>query len=163
MVKKWETVLVLVLLCLFVIRVEAALAVSAKELLENAELYDGKEIIYKGEVIGDIMLRGESAWVNVRDDTGVIGIFCPRDLVGEIKYPGSYQYRGDLVSVRGIFHHSCSQHGGDSDIHAERITLLQQGEPLAHPLEPQKVQASIILSAIVLVLAIIYLIVRRFR
>ncbi len=151
------------LVCLFVLQAEAAPVISAEELLKEAEKYDGKEVIYKGEVIGDIMIRQDSAWINVRDETGAIGIFCPKELVNEIKHAGSYKFTGDIVSVRGTFHHSCPEHGGDTDIHAERINIIQKGKTISHPLEPNKVKASIILPAIAFVLAIIHLVVRRFR
>ena len=142
---------------------EAAPIVSAQELLENAEKYDGKIISFKGEVIGEIMVRGESAWVNVRDEAGAIGVFCPKELLGEIEYQGDYRHKGDLISVRGIFHRACPQHGGDTDIHAEKITIIKKGEVISHPLDPQKVKASVILAALVCVLGILYLIIRKFR
>jgi len=142
---------------------EAAPVISAEELLKEAEKYDGKEVIYKGEVIGDIMIRRDCAWINVRDETGAIGIFCPKELVNEIKHAGSYRFTGDIVSVRGTFHHSCPEHGGDTDIHAGRINIIQKGKTISHPLEPKKVKASIILPVIAFVLAIIHLVVRRFR
>jgi len=142
---------------------QAAPIVSAQELLENAEKYDGKIISFKGEVIGDIMIRGEWAWVNVRDEAGAIGVFCPKELLGEIEEQGDYRHKGDLISVRGIFHRACPQHGGDTDIHAEKITLIQKGEVISHPLDPQKVKASVILAALVCVLGILYLIIRKFR
>ena len=142
---------------------EAAPAILAEELLKEAEKYNGEEVIYKGEVIGDIMIRKDFTWINVRDETGAIGIFCPKELVNEIKHAGSYRFTGDIVSVRGTFHHSCPEHGGDTDIHAERINIIQKGKTISHPLEPKKVKASIILPAIAFVLAIIHLVVRRFR
>ena len=142
---------------------EAAPVILAEELLKEAEKYDGKEVIYKGEVIGDIMIRRDCAWINVRDETGAIGIFCPKELVNEIKHAGSYRFTGDIVSVRGTFHQTCPEHGGDADIHAERINIIQKGKTISHPLEPKKVKMSIILPAIAFVLAIIHLVVRRFR
>ncbi|MDI6605929.1 MAG: hypothetical protein QME65_02145, partial [Candidatus Omnitrophota bacterium] len=39
--------------------------VSSTELIENAQAYDGKRVAYAGEVIGDIMRRGNFAWLNV--------------------------------------------------------------------------------------------------
>lgn len=143
--------------------VEAAPAVSLQELIENVKKYDGKTVTYKGEVIGDIMIRGEDAWINVRDETGALGIFCPKELTGRITYTGSYNFIGDTISASGVFHHSCPQHGGEPDIHAEKIIILKKGEAISHPLEPQKVKASIILPAVVFSLTIIHLILKRFR
>lgn len=153
--------LILVLLILPV--AYAAPVVSSEELFKEAEKYDGKTVIYKGEVIGDIMVREEFAWINVRDKSGAIGVFCPKEMVGEIKHEGGYWFTGDTVSVWGTFHRSCPEHGGDTDIHAEKITIIQEGRAISHPLDAGKVKASIILPAIALALAIIHLVVRRFR
>jgi hypothetical protein len=142
---------------------EAAPVVSAQELLGSPEKYDGKVVIYKGEAIGDIMGRGDYAWINVRDESKAIGIFCPRDLVGDIKFTGGYKFRGDMVSVRGAFHRFCPEHGGDTDIHAEKIIVIGKGELIAHLIEPEKVKTSITLAAIAFVLAIIHLVARKFR
>ena len=142
---------------------ESAPAVSFEELIEGAQDYDGKKIVFKGEAIGDVMIRGEFAWINVRDETGVIGVYCAKDLVSEIEHTGGYKYKGDIISVRGTFHRFCSQHGGDTDIHAERISVIQKGEEIPHALEPEKVKASIILPAIAFALAIIYLIIRKLK
>jgi len=142
---------------------EAATTVSSEELLKNSEEYDGQDVTFKGEVIGDIMIRGEFAWVNVRDEHGAIGAFCPLELTEKIEYRGSYGFKGDTLSVRGEFHRACSEHGGDMDIHAEKILIVQEGEERSHPLAPGKARASAILPAIVLLLAIIHLIARRFR
>ena len=157
--------LILVLLLAFVswFSAEAATTVSSEELLKNSEEYDSQDVTFKGEVIGDIMIRGEFAWVNVRDEHGAIGAFCPLELTEKIEHQGNYNFRGDSVSVRGEFHRACSEHGGDMDIHAEKILIVQEGEERSHPLAPGKARASAILPAIVLLLAIIHLIVRRFR
>ncbi|MFH1576537.1 MAG: hypothetical protein ABID35_03250, partial [Candidatus Margulisiibacteriota bacterium] len=40
-----------------------ASTVSGNELVENAKQYNGKLIEYEGEVIGDIMKRGDHAWL----------------------------------------------------------------------------------------------------
>ena len=152
----------LFLICLFTAHLEAAV-VTSEDLLKNAEKYDAEIVIFKGEVIGDIMIRNDFAWINVRDEFGAIGVFCPKDLVSEIKYQGSYKFKGDVVSLRGVFNRACSQHGGDTDIHAEKITIIEEGREILHSLQPQKVKASIILLAIAFVLAILHLVIRRFR
>ncbi|MDP2927900.1 MAG: DNA-binding protein, partial [Candidatus Omnitrophota bacterium] len=48
-------------------------SLSSSELINNAKEYDGKLIVYSGEVIGDVMLRGEFAWVNINDGQNALG------------------------------------------------------------------------------------------
>ncbi|MBN2097907.1 MAG: DNA-binding protein [Candidatus Omnitrophica bacterium] len=142
----------------------ATTEITLDELLKNYQQYDGKIITFKGEAIGDIILRGKFCWVNVSDPAGgVIGVFGPRELAEEITCLGGYRFSGDIISVRGVFSHACGEHGGDTDIHAEKITVLEKGKALSHLVEPWKIRLSIYLPGIVLVLALIHLIIRRFR
>jgi len=101
--------------------------VSSAELINNAKLYDGKRVTFEGEVIGDIMVRGAYAWINVNDGQNAIGIWIDRNLTKGITYTGGHRYKGDTVEVTGIFHRACLEHGGDLDIHAQQIKRISQG------------------------------------
>ena len=57
---------------------------SSTELINNAKSYDGKTVVYEGEVIGDIMVRGAFAWINVNDGKNAIGIWLEKDLSKDI-------------------------------------------------------------------------------
>jgi hypothetical protein len=104
--------------------------VSSTELINNAKLYDGKVVTYEGEVIGEIMVRGEYAWVNVNDGQNAIGIWIEKSLIKDIIYTGSYKSKGDGVEITGIFHRACPEHGGDLDIHAQAIRKIRPGKPI---------------------------------
>jgi len=101
--------------------------VSSAELINNAASFDKKEIDYAGEVIGEVMKRGEYAWVNVNDKVNAIGVWAGKNLIQEITRAGNYKTIGDIVSVRGIFHRSCIEHGGDLDIHAVSLKKIKDG------------------------------------
>jgi len=101
--------------------------ISSAELINNAKQYDGKTVVYEGEVIGDIMVRGDYAWINVNDGQNAIGIWMSKNLVKDILYIGSYKSKGDWVEITGIFQRACLQHGGDLDIHAQAIRKVRQG------------------------------------
>jgi len=104
-----------------------AAPISSEELIQNAREYDGKTVVYKGEVIGDIMMRKEFVWINVNDGVNAIGIWSKKDLTRDILYTGGYKSRGDMVEVRGIFHRACLEHGGDLDIHIEELSKIDSG------------------------------------
>lgn len=108
-------------------------------LLNNAKNYDGKVVIYKGEVIGDIMMRGDHAWLHVNDGAIAIGIWASKDLIRDIDYTGDYKKRGDVVEVAGIFHRSCLEHGGDLDIHAQAIKIITPGSASARTVSKNKI------------------------
>ena len=80
---------------------------SSNELINNAAKYDGKIVIYQGEVIGDIMVRGQYSWINVYDSSSAIGVWIKTSLVKNIKYTGSYKFKGDIVGITGIFRRAC--------------------------------------------------------
>ena len=139
---------ILFLICGFAL----AQDLSSNELINNAKLYDGKTVTYKGEVIGDVMKRGDFAWVNVYDGANAIGIWVPLALIREIVYTGSHKAKGDIIEVSGIFSRACPKHGGDLDIHAQTLRKIDSGKSDRERLNPSKVnQALIILGVLFLV------------
>jgi hypothetical protein len=102
-------------------------SVSSTELIENASKLDGNTVYYSGEVVGDILYRGDYAWINVSDGANAIGIYIPASEAKKIEYVGRYRVVGDTVSLTGTFHRACAQHGGDMDIHAETVNVTEKG------------------------------------
>lgn len=103
-----------------------ARAESGEELVKNSADFDGAAVTFRGEVIG-ILMRGDSAWVNVLDNRVAIGVWCRANDAGKVSAIGDYTHIGDTVEVVGTFHFACSEHGGDLDIHAENFTVLTSG------------------------------------
>jgi len=129
-----------------------AQAISSVELINKARDYDGKTVVYQGEVIGDVMARGEYAWININDGRNAIGIWIRKDLAKSIIYTGAYKTRGDQVEVIGIFQRSCAVHGGDLDLHAESMRRIKDGNNLEEKLSSRRMALAFILGAIVLLL-----------
>lgn len=123
---------------------------SSTELINNAKLYDGKTIFYSGEAIGDVMARKEYAWINLNDGKNAIGIWIQRELTHDIQYFGSYNAKGDWVEIKGIFHRSCPEHGGDLDIHAQFITKISSGSKIFHSIKTGAINSACVLFSIVL-------------
>jgi len=78
-----------------------SLAVTSDELINKAKEYDKKEVVYTGEMVGDIMQRGQYAWINISDGNNAIGVWLPYDQTKQIKYKGSYDFIGDTIKVTG--------------------------------------------------------------
>ena len=131
---------------------------TSLDLLNDAKHYDGKTINYKGEVIGDVMIRGDYAWLHVNDGTIAIGIWVPKTLIGDIRHAGDYHKKGDIVEVSGTFHRSCPEHGGDLDIHASEINKVTSGSPVIQPISRKKVY----LGAYSLMLVLLFLALKKF-
>lgn len=138
-----------------------AQALSSTELINNAKQYDGKSVVYEGEVIGDIMKRGDFAWMNINDGRNAIGIWVNASLVKDISYTGSYKSVGDRVEVTGVFNRACPEHGGDLDIHSQAIRKTAPGRQVQERLNPGKRNLVIVLLGILCLIWILSLLKRR--
>jgi hypothetical protein len=141
--------------------VVSAQPISSSELINNARQYDRKTVVYEGEVIGDIMRRGEYAWINLYDGKNAIGIWINASLVKDIAYVGSYKTRGEIIEVTGIFNRACQEHGGDLDIHALAMRKISAGRPVQERLNTGKGNLAIVLLVILCLVWILSLLKRR--
>jgi hypothetical protein len=119
--------------------------VLIENLIENSRIFDGKRVTFQGEVIG-VMIRENSAWVNVLDSGFAIGVWCSAENA-KVSFIGDYTHVGDTVLVSGIFHTACSEHGGDVDIHADNFTILSVGRVVERMPSPLAVVVSVVLMA----------------
>ena len=115
----------------------------------------------EGEVIGDVMARGDYAWVNVLDGENAIGVWINSSLAKNIKYTGSYKSVGDRIEITGIFNRACVAHGGDLDIHAQGMRVLKTGVQILHQPDTGKRNLVIILCGAIIVLWILTLFLRK--
>ncbi|MBM3251799.1 MAG: DNA-binding protein [Candidatus Omnitrophica bacterium] len=138
-----------------------AQSISSSDLINNAKAYDGKIVSYQGEVIGDVMVRGDFAWINLNDAENAIGIWLPKESVKIINYKGSYKQNGDWLEVTGVFHRSCLEHGGDLDIHAASVKKLSEGSKVIEQLNLGKQKATILFLGLALCLGILQILRMR--
>jgi hypothetical protein len=112
----------------------SAAEAASRDLIERPRDFDGKTVVFEGEAIGQAMRRGESAWVNLLDDYAALGVFMPAAAARDITSFGSSKRKGDIVRVKGVFRRACPEHGGDMDIHAEGIEIVERGKPTPDPI-----------------------------
>lgn len=135
--------------------------ISSTDLINNAKFYEAKTLVYQGEVIGDVMVRSNYAWINVNDGASAIGIWVSTSLAKEIAYTGSYKSRGDVVEITGVFHRACPEHGGDLDIHAQAMRKIGAGRIIQEKLNTGKKNFAIVLLGILGFVWILTLLKRR--
>ncbi|MFA5223942.1 MAG: DNA-binding protein [Candidatus Omnitrophota bacterium] len=119
--------------------------ISSSELIKGAKEYDTKTVTFTGEAIGDVMIRGEFAWVNINDGENSLGVWMSASLAREIKFTGSYETQGDRLEVTGRFNRACLEHGGDLDIHVQKLRKISPGMRINRILHPGKKNLSLIL------------------
>jgi hypothetical protein len=132
-----------------------AQSISSVELINNAKNYNGNIVVYKGEVIADIMLRGEYAWINVNDEKNAIGIWIKKELIKDIIYTGSYKAKGDLVEITGKFNRSCVEHGGDLDIHAQSINKISSGNMVSRVVNAKEINFALGLFLTIIIICLL--------
>ena len=130
--------------------------VSSKELIENARALDYKVVTYKGELITAIMGRGEHSWINLNDGVNAIGVWCKSRAVEPVKFIGDYKNKGDVLEIEGVFHRACSEHGGELDIHADRVKIVEAGYSMQERINPKRVNASIALFIFILLAVVMW-------
>ena len=120
--------------------------VNSGSLLQEWEKYDGREVVFRGEAVGDVMARGNHAWLAVNDDpyslealheagelrggNSGVGVWLPVSEAEKVTRLGRHGSVGDYVEVIGVFHADCREHGGDFDIHATSLRVLKPGREL---------------------------------
>ncbi len=136
-------------------------SLNSNELISQTKQYDGKSITYSGEVIGDVMNRGEFAWVNINDGDNAIGVWMSAALAKAINFTGAYKFQGDVVEITGVFHHACLEHGGDLDIHAQTLRKIAGGKMIGHKFDSSKAKLILILLGALFLVWILSLFKRR--
>lgn len=111
----------------FTITCEAQPITNYNDMIENGKALDKKEIIIKGEAIGEPMKRGNYTWVNISDGSTAMGIWLKNEDAAKIKIFGDYKHKGDMVEITGIFNRACEEHGGDMDIHSKAVQSVDNG------------------------------------
>jgi hypothetical protein len=141
---------------------------SSSDLVESPKEFDGSDLTFEGEVIGEAMVRGENAWLHINDDAYYVknveeganlggfnsgmAVWIPADELADVEHYGDYTHEGDIVTVRGVFNAACGEHGGDMDIHATALTVVTPGHVVVDRVRPGKIATAVglVLAAVAL-------------
>lgn len=110
-------------------------ALSPAAAIAQAGALDGRTVTVAGEAVGDVMFRDRWAWVTIGDEGVALGVWLSAEQASRVARVGGYASRGDRVAVTGVLHRACPQHGGDLDLHADRLEVVARGGPLSHPVD----------------------------
>ena len=105
-------------------------------------LFDRREVVYVGEVVGDVLARDGGAWVQVNDDAyalevgpfgahreqrGVssgLAVWLPDGLHEQLGVPGRHGRRGDVIRVSGVLRRADPADGGGITVRATELEIL---------------------------------------
>ena len=133
-----------------------------KEILNQPDIFDRKHVEIEGEAIGEVLKDPGGGWVNIASKGYNIGIFSPdAKTLERIEYWGSYKEKGDQLKIKGIFYKNCPWHQ-ISGVHLETLEIVEKGGERVILVSPFKRRLATILFAMSLMIAVIYLIKRKY-
>lgn len=149
--------------------------VQASTLIDCGELFDGRQVTYRGEAIRAVLERDGHAIVQVNDDpyaqagplperrthlggNSGMPVVMPLEAADEITFLGSYRAQGDLLAVTGTFQRTSNVLGGEPAIHATRVEVVRSGHFIVHVVSQRRVTTAI---ALVIAVAVLFGFTRR--
>lgn len=145
----------------FSLNVLAEEITDINSLIEDARSYDGQQVTIRGEAIGEVLVRGEFAWINVHDGTNAIGVWMPADEAAGVTTFGNYKNKGDILTIRGTFYRADPEHGGEADFHSSSLAVSEKGFAVKETVSSIKVLVTAALSFSALAFAGFFLWRRR--
>jgi hypothetical protein len=115
-------------------------------------LLDGRQVLYIGEVVGDVLRRSGGAWVQVNDDayalelgpfgphretrgySAGLAVWLPDGLHEQLGAPGRHGRRGDVIRVEGVLRRADPADGGGITVRATRMEVLAPSTAVDEPL-----------------------------
>lgn len=143
--------------------VSAASAIPINDLIEKSLEYDGQTVSVQGEAIGEVLERGDYAWVNISDGGNAIGIWMTFDDAEKIEFFGDYKNIGDTLLITGVFSRNCTEHGGEVDIHCSTLEILSPGHHVPEFVPSAKIMITTLLAVLALLAVIITFALRKKR
>ena len=124
-------VLSIILIIILNINVIANNIYDSEYIINNSKQLNRQTILFEGEAVGDIMIRQDGfGWININDGKMAIGIWTNQSELNKIRYLGEYNVKGDTVLITGKLNKACKEHGGDLDIHADKIEVVAEGNKI---------------------------------
>lgn len=130
--------------------------VPINDLIKESHTYHNQAIVIQAEVILEVLERGDYAWLNVNDGTNAIGVYLPIEMTQELDVFGDYSHKGDIVLIEGVFSRNCDEHGGEIDIHATSLTIVQEGYEIDHEVSVWKFAIAVISFSLSIIVLLVY-------
>lgn len=126
-------------------------------LIEDARKYDGQQVTVRGEAIGEVLVRGDYAWINIHDGTNAIGVWMTGEEASKVTTYGNYKHKGDYLVVSGIFNRADPEHGGEADLHSISLAVSEKGFSVPEVVSPVKLLSAAVLTLSALIFAGLFL------
>jgi len=141
---------------LFMISAGAEEVTDINSLINETEAFNNQSVTVEGEAIGEVLERGEYAWVNISDGTNAIGVWMKAEDAESIGCFGDYKHIGDTIRITGVFSNNCTEHGGDVDIHCASMSIVKTGYSVKNTVSQTKTVYAAALLCLACAMALIY-------
>lgn len=98
-----------------------------QDMIAHPEPYDGQVVTIAGEAVGGGADSDASGHVLIQAGPAVVSVWAPVALTRRIRHIGRRYVQGDKVRVTGVFQWADAAHGGEQDILAMDITVVESG------------------------------------
>lgn len=113
--------------------------------LAQADSYFGNQTVrVTGEVVGDRRASlgdAENCWITLTEpvfgENSTVEVYMSNEQASRIDTYGAYGRVGTILSVQGTFHLVCAEHEGESDVHADSVTVSARGHAVQSDFDPQ--------------------------
>lgn len=132
--------------------------------------YDGQTVQVTGEVVGDC-IRDEAdpdyCWIVLTtvssESNASISVHMKREDASKIDVYGKYGQTGTRLQVRGTFYLVCTEHTGQTDLHAEYVSVAEKGSVHADAFVHGEFIPGLVLVLVGLIMLLVYYRMRERR
>lgn len=132
------------------------------DLSQADSYYDGQTVRVTGEVVGDRIVAGAAdghCWITLTDPAfdinNTVEIYMTTEQASRIDAYGRYGQIGTIISVQGTFNLVCAEHQGESDVHADTVTVSQRGRSIPDEYSPEALLPGAVAIAIGLAMMLV--------
>lgn len=144
---------------------------SIVDLAQADSYFDNQTVRVTGEVVGDRRASlgdTENCWITLTEpvfgENSTVEVYMSNEQASRIDTYGAYGRVGTILSVQGTFHLVCAEHEGESDVHADSVTVSARGHAVQSDFDPQSFLPGIACVGIgVLMMAILGILRERGR
>lgn len=147
--------------------------VSADDLVECPDTFDGATVRYTGEAVRAVLHRGPRAWAHLNDDryalelgplyehrttvggNSGVAVSIPAVVADTITDVGDARHRGAVLTVVGEFRRANPDDGGGPGIHAGTARITEPGRPVARPVDHARIVTAAVVFAAALAAAVL--------
>lgn len=124
---------------------------------------DGSQVRFEGEAVGEpVDAGGGRKWVSFNNASGdAVSVLMSDDLAAKIQHYGDHQEEGAEAIVTGTYHVACSDHQGELEVHADGLTITDEGEALTYQVDHNLLSTAIMMLVMGCLFLLTFVLLRR--